>query len=75
MRIQVCRWTRICGKIRTISTMTLSDAPLLKGGGQSRVPRGAAGVLRFGSDVSDTAVGVLTWPLQRAHTQEKYVGI
>jgi len=54
--------------------MTLSDAPLLKGGGQSRVPRGAAGVLRFGSDVSDTAVGVLTWPLQRAHTQEKYVG-
>jgi hypothetical protein len=29
-------------KIGTISTMTWSDAPVLKGGGQSRVPGGAA---------------------------------
>jgi len=31
--------------------------------------------LRFGGDVSDTAVGVLTRALQRVHTQETYVGI
>jgi hypothetical protein len=54
--------------------MTWNDAPVLKGGGQSRVPGGAVGVLRFGGDVSDTAVGVLTRGLQHAHTQEKYVG-
>jgi hypothetical protein len=52
-------------------TMTWSDAPLLKGGGQSR----CGGVLRFGGDVSDTAVGVLTRALQCVHTQEKYVGV
>jgi len=54
--------------------MTWSDAPVSKGGGQSRVPRGAVSVLRFGGDVFRIQQ-LVTRALQCAHTQETYPGI